>query len=183
VIDRPPWELETAMFDSVFDTTIDPVLQVLILVVVAIAVVTDIRRRRIYNVLTFPAMALGIVLNSFLNGGTGLVFSVMGLVLGVAIFLLPVAAGGRGAGDLKLLAAVGALGGPVFIFWCALFTSMIGGVFAIAVLLAKRRFTTVAGGMILNLYTQQSPRMDSNIRLPYAIPIALGAVAALVFRS
>ena len=171
------------MFDSVLGITIDPVLQVLILAVVAIAVVTDIRRRRIYNVLTFPAMTLGIVLNTFLNGGTGLLFAVSGLLLGAAIFFIPVAAGGRGAGDLKLLAAVGALGGPEFVFWCALFTSMIGGVFAIAVLLAKRRFIRVAGGMVLDLYTQQSPRMDSNIRMPYAIPIALGAVAALVFRS
>jgi prepilin peptidase CpaA len=171
------------MFDSAFETTIDPVLQVLILVVVAIAVVTDIRRRRIYNVLTFPAMAIGIVLNTVLHGGAGLLISITGLLFGAAIFFIPVAAGGRGAGDLKLLAAVGALGGPVFVFWCAIFTSMIGGVFAIAVLLYKRRFISVAGGMALDLYTQQTPRMTSNIRLPYAIPIALGTVAALIFRS
>jgi prepilin peptidase CpaA len=166
-----------------FDNPIGPTFQLLILVAIAIAVVTDIRRRRIYNVLTFPAMALGIALNTVLNGGTGLFLSVTGLLLGAAIFLLPVATGGRGAGDLKLLAAIGALGGPVFVFWCAIFTSMIGGVFAIAVLLYKRRFISVAGGMALDLYTQQTPRMTSNIRLPYAIPIALGAVAALIFRS
>jgi prepilin peptidase CpaA len=166
-----------------FDNPINLSLQVLILVVVAIAVVTDIRRRRIYNVLTFPAMAVGIVLNTVLNGGAGLLFAVTGLLLGAAIFFIPVAAGGRGAGDLKLLAAVGALGGPVFVFWCAIFTSMIGGVFAIAVLLYKRRFISVAGGMALDLYTQQPPRMTSNIRMPYALPIALGTVAALIFKS
>jgi len=166
-----------------FDNPINPSLQVLILVIVAIAVVTDIRRRRIYNVLTFPAMALGIVLNTVLHGGTGLVLSVSGLLLGAAIFFIPVTAGGRGAGDLKLLAAVGAFGGPVFVFWTALFTSMIGGVFAVAVLLYKRRFISVAGGMALDLYTQQTPRMTSNIRLPYAIPIALGAIVALIFKS
>jgi prepilin peptidase CpaA len=171
------------MFDSAFDTTIDPALQVLILVVVAIAVVTDVRRRRIYNVLTFPAMALGIVLNTVLNGGAGLLLSVAGLLLGAAIFFIPVAAGGRGAGDLKLLAAVGALGGPIFVIWCAIFTSMIGGVFALAVLLARRRLFSIISGWAIDLYTLQTPRMTSNIRLPYAIPIALGAVAALIFRS
>jgi prepilin peptidase CpaA len=171
------------MRESVFNTTLDPLLQVLILVVVAIAAVTDIRRRRIYNVLTFPAMAFGIVLNTSLNGESGLLLSVMGLLLGAAIFFIPVAAGGRGAGDLKLLAAVGALGGPAFVFWCAIFTSIIGGLFAIAMLLAKRRFVSVAGGWMLDLYTHQMPRATSNIRLPYAIPIALGAVAALVFGS
>lgn len=158
-------------------------LQVLILVLVAIAVVTDLRRRRIFNALTFPAMALGLVLNAWLGGVTGVVLSLAGLVVGVALFLIPVATGGRGAGDLKLLAAVGALGGPVFVLWCALFTSMIGGVFAVLVLLAKRRFVTVAGGMALDLYTRQAPRMDSNLRLPYAIPIALGTVVTMVLGS
>src|SRR5262249_40415373 len=118
-----------------------------------------------------------------LNGPTGFLLSVFGLLLGAAIFLLPVAAGGRGAGDLKLLAAVGALGGPVFVIWCAIFTGIVGGVFAIAVLLAKRRFVSVAGAMVLDLYTQQSPRMHSTIRLPYALPIALGAILALIFRA
>jgi prepilin peptidase CpaA len=171
------------MFSSVVHTTIDPILQVLILVVVAIAVVTDLRRRKIYNVLTFPAMALGLVINTYMDGGKGLLLSAAGLLLGAVLFFIPVAAGGRGAGDLKLLAAIGALGGPVFVFWCAIFTSIIGGVFAIVVLVAKRRFISVTGGMAVDLYTGQAPRMTSNIRLPYAIPIALGAVAALVFGS
>jgi prepilin peptidase CpaA len=171
------------MFSTLSNSAIDPVLQALILAVVAIAVVTDIRRRRIYNLLTFPAMALGIVLNTLFAGRSGFLTSMIGLLLGAVIFLLPVAAGGRGAGDLKLLAAIGSLGGPTFVLWCAIFTSMIGGVFAIIVLLIRRRFISVAGGMALDFYTMQSPRMDSNIRLPYAIPIALGAVAALVLRS
>jgi prepilin peptidase CpaA len=171
------------MFDAARDATSNPAIQISILVVVAIAVVTDLRQRKIFNVLTFPAMALGLVLNTVSDGPAGILLSLTGLLLGAVLFLIPVAAGGRGAGDLKLLAAVGALGGPVFILWCALFTSLIGGVFAIAVLLAKRRFISVAGGMALSLYTQQGPRMTSNIRLPYAVPIALGAVAALVYAS
>jgi prepilin peptidase CpaA len=171
------------MFDAARDATSNPAIQISILVVVAIAVVTDLRQRKIYNALTFPAMALGLVLNTVADGPTGILLSLTGLLLGAALFLIPVAAGGRGAGDLKLLAATGALGGPVFILWCALFTSLIGGVFAIAVLLAKRRFISVAGGMALSLYSQGAPRMISNIRLPYAVPIALGAVAALVYTS
>jgi len=87
---------------------------------------------------------------------------------------------GRGAGDLKLLAALGALGGPMFVFWCALYTGAFGAIFAVVVLLVRRRFTLVAGGMALDLVTGQVPTATSNIRLPYAIPIALGAVAALV---
>ena len=155
----------------------------LILTVVAIAVVTDLRCRRIYNLLTYPAMAVGLVLNTAQDGANGFLLSLTGLLLGAALFFIPVAAMGRGAGDLKLLAAVGALGGPVFVLWCALFTTMAGGVFALGTLLAKRRLVAVAGGMALDLYTGQAPQANSNIRLPYAIPIAAGAVAALVFLS
>lgn len=171
------------MFDAMSQHSIEAPLQALMLAVVAVAVVTDLLHRKIYNKLTFPAMALGLVLNTAFDGLAGLMLAFGGLVLGGLIFLLPVAAGGRGAGDLKLLAAVGALGGPVFVFWCALFTSMAGGLFAVAVLLAKKRFVAVAGGMALDLYTQQAPRMTSNIRLPYALPIAAGAVAALLLTA
>lgn len=171
------------MRELLTQTDIEMPLQVLILAVVAVAVVTDLRRRKIYNVLTFPAMALGLVVNTLLDGFTGMSLALAGFLLGAAIFLLPVAAGGRGAGDLKLLAALGALGGPAFVFWCALYTSMIGGVLAVAVLLLKRRFLAVAGGMAVDVYTLQAPRMTSNLRLPYAIPIALGAVAALVLNA
>ncbi len=128
-------------------------------------------------------MTVGLALNAWWGGFTGLLLAVAGLLLGAALFFIPVAAGGRGAGDLKLLAALGALGGPIFVFWCALFTSMIGGVLGVAVLLLKRRFLEVAGGMAVDVYTGQAPRMTSNIRLPYAVPIALGAVTALIFHA
>lgn len=164
------------------DTNIEAPLQVLILVVVVIAVVTDVRSRRIPNSLTFPAMAFGLALNAWWSGLHGLLLALGGLLLGAALFFVPVAAGGRGAGDLKLVAAVGALGGLSFVFWCVLFASMAGGIFAVALLLIKKRFFTVVNGWILDLYVQQLPRATSNIRLPYAIPIALGAVAALFLR-
>ncbi len=170
------------MFDFTSPDSLPLVVQALILIVVAIAVVTDVRRRRIYNALTFPTMAVGLVLNTALDGASGLLAALAGLVLGFVLFIIPVAVMGRGAGDLKLLAAVGALGGPVFVVWCALFTSVAGGVFALGVLLAKRQLLPVVGGMVLELYSGQLPGAYSNIRLPYAIPIAVGAVAALALR-
>jgi prepilin peptidase CpaA len=159
-----------------------PAIQVLILAAVAIAVFTDVRRRKIYNKLTFPTMAVGLALNTVIDGPRGLLMALAGLGLGFALFFIPVVAMGRGAGDLKLLAALGALGGPMFVFWCALFTSIAGGVFALGVLLAKRQLLPVVGGMAVELYTGQLPGAYSNIRLPYALPIAAGAVAALALR-
>ena len=160
-------------------STSESVIQALILATVAIAVVTDVQRRKIYNALTFPVMLLGLVANTVADGPGGLLRSASGLLLGAALFLIPVAFMHRGAGDLKLLAAVGALGGSGFVFWCALWTGVFGALFAVVVLLWKRRFTMVAGGMAFEAMSGQLPRATSNIRLPYAVPIALGAVAAL----
>jgi prepilin peptidase CpaA len=161
--------------------TIDPTQPgvLAIIAVLAVAVTTDIRRRKIYNALTLPAMALGLVLNTVTNGFSGLIFAITGLLLGAVLFSLPVAFLGRGAGDLKLLAAVGTLGGPVFVLWCALLTGVAGALFAIAVLLRKRRFGVVLAGMALDVAEGQVPVAASGLRLPYAIPIAAGAVAAL----
>lgn len=160
--------------------TAEYVAEFLILVSLSIAVVTDLRRRRIYNVLTLPMMVAGLILNAVNSGLDGLAWALGGLLLGAALFFIPVAMGGMGAGDLKLLAALGALGGPGFVFWCAIYASIIGGAYAVAALLAKRQFVPVVGNAVLALYTQQMPRATSNIRLPYAVPIALGAVAAAV---
>jgi prepilin peptidase CpaA len=158
------------------------VLTALILLTAALAVVTDLRRRRISNMLTYPAMAIGFAVNVSLSGRHGLLTASSGLVLGSALFIVPVALGGMGAGDLKLAAALGALGGPGFALWCVIFASIVGGVFAVLTLIAKRQFVTVAGGMALAWYTRQPIRADSGLRIPFALPIALGAVTALTVR-
>ena len=152
---------------------------VAILIVCGLAVVTDVRQRRILNVVTFPAMALGLLINTTTNESSGLAFAFSGLLLGVLLFLMPVAFMGRGAGDLKLLAALGALGGPTFVVWIALWSGVAGGIFALAVLLNKRRFGVVLAGFALDARTGLFPVARSNIRLPYAVPIAVGALVAL----
>jgi prepilin peptidase CpaA len=164
-------------------TRAETMMTLLILATAAISVVSDLRHRRVYNVVTMPAMAAGLALNALLDGPTGLLWALAGLLLAAALFLIPVALGGMGAGDLKLVAALGALGGPGYAFWCVAFTCIGGGVFAFVVLVARRRFFEVAGGMALAAYTRQPIQADSGIRLPYALPIAVGAVAALLLRS
>ena len=62
-------------------------------------------------------------------------FSLFGLVLGTALFIIPYLMGGMGAGDIKLMGAVGAITGPKGVLLTALFSSIIGGVYALIVLL------------------------------------------------
>ena len=169
------------MIDSLA-TSLDPIRAAIIAVVLAVAVVSDVRWRRIPNLLTGPAIAIGLLVNVVAAGFDGLVQSLAGFALGAAILLGPVAVRWWGAGDLKLLAAVGAIGGPVFIFWTGLFALAAGGVIGIAVLLARRQTVPVLSGMAVDLYTRQAPRATSGIHLPYAVPIAVGAALALLVR-
>jgi prepilin peptidase CpaA len=103
------------------------------------------------------------------------------MLLGAVLFALPVAFLGRGAGDLKLIAAIGAIGGPVFVLWSALLAGVAGAILAASVLVARRRLGVVLAGMALDVTGGHVPAANSNIRLPYAVPIAAGVIAALAF--
>jgi prepilin peptidase CpaA len=68
----------------------------------------DFRRLRIPNVITFPLLGTGWMYHAWWDGGSGLAASVLGTLVGVGILFLPYLLGGIGAGDVKLLAAMGA---------------------------------------------------------------------------
>jgi prepilin peptidase CpaA len=108
-----------------------------ILCVAIIACAIDLRSRRIPNWLTFGAAGAGLIFQVALHGPAGLLTGVAGWVVGVLIFFLPFALGGLGAGDVKLVGALGAWLGPLEIVWLALFTGVAGGVLAIVVSLAR----------------------------------------------
>ena len=104
----------------------------LTLVAVGIAMVTDLRSRRIPNLLTFPAMLVGILLRTTFQGWEGLGLSLCGLVGGPLLLLLLHTGRGLGMGDIKLAAAVGAILGPPLTLVAMLLTALAGGVLAIA---------------------------------------------------
>ena len=158
-------------------------IAVSVLVTVGIAMVMDVQTRRIPNTLTLSAVALGVMVNIANDGAQGLLQSLAGLALAVAMFALPVAMRVLGAGDLKLMAAIGAIGGPVFAFWNVLLTAVVGGLLALIVLIARRQLIPVVTGMLLDAYTRQMPQATSGIRLPYAVPIAIGTLTAMAVVS
>ncbi|MHC4777483.1 MAG: A24 family peptidase [Planctomycetota bacterium] len=104
---------------------------------------TDITRNKVYNWCTFPGIGIGLAL-AYLGGGFSepeynLVTSLFGLLAGGGIILFFSLFGGIGLGDVKLMAAVGALAGFPFILWCLLYSSLIGFVIAIGLLIWKGR--------------------------------------------
>ena len=146
----------------------------------AIAVTTDLRARRIPNVLTFSVLGLGFVLNAIAYRGDGLLLSAQGAILGLAIMLPFHVLRGLGAGDVKLMAAIGALKGPEFVIYTFAWAAIFGGALAMFGLLRSRRVGLAFAHL---MYFRFLPRPDGTFisagRLPYAPAMALGASLVL----
>src|SRR4051794_35832894 len=137
----------------------------------AIGVVTDLRVRRIPNTLTFPLAAAGLGIGTASGGLTGLVMAVAGCLAGGLLFLGPVAKLGWGMGDLKLAAALGAVGGPLFVLWLGLYAMAAGGLFGVVWLTWQGQLARVAGSMQSDLRSGHAPIARSGLSIPYAVPI------------
>ncbi len=167
------------------------------------AVYFDLTRRRIPNYLTIPAMVWGLLSYAVDSGWTGLWESLLGLLAGIGIFVIPFLLGGMGGGDVKLMGAIGALTGLRFLVAAAILSVIFGGAMAVAVLLARGRFPAlVAKGLrTIALLTARylsvslGRRLDElaekksgsgekegragPVYMPYAVSIALGTLVAL----
>ncbi len=115
------------------------VINLVLVAVLAVAVMTDLRSRRIPNLLTFPALGLGLLLNSAFLGLDGLKTSGEAALLALAILLPLYMFKGLGAGDVKLMAAIGALKGPEFFIYTFAWAAIFGGGMAMLGLLRSRR--------------------------------------------
>jgi prepilin peptidase CpaA len=157
--------------------------------VVAAACVCDVRTRRVPNVITFGAAALALFCHATLGGWHAALLSMAGCGLGLALFLPLFLLRGMGAGDVKLLAAVGAWLGPVGVVWTALYAAITGGALAIALALSHGYLRTAFTNLwsLAGYWRAVGPRPYDGLtlqsaagpRLPYALAIAAGAVVTL----
>ena len=164
----------------------------LLLFVLIIAVMTDIRGNRIPNWLTLPAMITGIILNMVSAGVSGFLFGLEGLLLGMALFIGFYIMGGMGAGDVKLMGAVGAMLGPRTVFISALYTALAGGIYALTVIALNPRARAAKNAlveMVRGLIYLQTPKYnrsqtcENSPKLCYAVAIAIGTIAGVVLKT
>ena len=101
--------------------------------VVVAAAVIDVRTRRIPNLLTFGTAGVALIYALWTNGLHGLALSAAGWATGIAVFLPMFLLRGMGAGDVKLLGAVGSWLGPGAVLYAALYSALAGGVLALIV--------------------------------------------------
>ncbi|MFD1735256.1 prepilin peptidase [Bacillus salitolerans] len=161
------------------------------LIILTICLFTDLRERKIYNIVIFPALVVAIGSNAWMDGLSGLWFSVTGFVVGFMILLIPYFMGGMGAGDVKLLALIGALKGVMFVLTTAIFMAIIGGVMGVLILLfrkgAIKRIKSILFSAACIKMGMKIPLMIDKDGLkttyPYGVAIVGGAIISLLNRE
>ena len=165
------------------------VAQVVSLGLAVVACGWDLRTRRIPQALTLGGALAGLVFHSMNGGWSAGLGSGVGWTVGIAIFFVPFALGGLGAGDVKLLGAIGAWLGPMNAVWVGLYAGAAGGVLAIFVALTKGYLFQAVGnvGMMFAYWRIHGVRPLPEItlehsrgpRLAYAVPILAGTMVTL----
>ena len=159
-------------------------------VVALAALVTDVRSRRIPNSLTGSALLLGFFGNvlldtvsdgasgAFAGGMSALAGAALGLAMLFPFYMISVSGLGRaiGAGDVKLLAALGAILGPHILVSVAVYGALAGAAQSIVILARQRRLALL---FHQTLVMQTAPTLGGG-KAPYAVAIAAGVFLAML---
>jgi prepilin peptidase CpaA len=161
-------------------------------VTLVVAAVIDGLQLKVPNWITFPMIASGWIYSAAFSpyaGWEGLWWSLVGTAVGLGLLLPLYAIGGMGAGDVKLLAGVGAwMWGTVTVYAFAV-SAVVGGVMAVAMVVYRRQWSKHRDqfwGILNEIATIKDPEKLAEIAaerkprmflLPYGIPIAIGSIA------
>ena len=157
--------------------------------ILIVAAVIDGWRLKVPNWLTLPLVFAGWTAGAWWGGFSGLGWSMAGTAAGLGLLLPAYAIGGMGAGDVKLMAGIGAWIGATATFYAFCVSTIVGGVIAVLMVLYRRRwrhhflqFLSIVDEILVirnpeTLSAIAAERKSSMLLLPYGIPIALGTIA------
>jgi len=166
-----------------------PGICVLVSAILIAAAVIDGWKLKVPNWLTYPMVFGGWAASVWMFGWDGLIASLIGTAVGLALLLPAYAIGGMGAGDVKLLAGVGAWVWGWVAFYAFCFSAVVGGLIAIAMVIYKKKvrhhagqFWAIATEILVvrdpnQLSAMAAERKSTMLLLPYGIPIAIGTIA------
>jgi prepilin peptidase CpaA len=165
-----------------------------VLAAVLIAAVTDIWKFKVYNAVTLPLLVSGLLYHGFRGE---LADSVLGVLFGFGALIFFYILGGMGAGDVKLMAAVGAWLGMPLTYHVFIASSLAAGVYALGLVIWTGRLgETVVNMQIMWLrlasvgrYLGSDDKIESEVRrsdrrgriIPFAAMVAVGMVATLIW--
>jgi prepilin peptidase CpaA len=160
------------------------ILYLAAVIICGISIVTDIKTRKILNVVTYPGVAFGFLAGPtlvMLHGGSfweGLTHSLWGFLLGFGFFFVFYLIGkgkNMGAGDVKLMSAIGAILGWQMTINAIILTALVGLV--VAVLLFFPLFSA-----LIKTGNASTLKGYGKMTMPYGVSIAIGTVLAVLFR-
>lgn len=167
-----------------------PYLDLLLLLLVAAAAINDLASRRIPNILLLSGFVSALVLHAIsLEPSKALLASLGGTIVGLLIFLPFYVVRGMAAGDVKMMATVGAFTGPAAAFHIAILAWCIGGVMALALIICRGRlrpalanFRSLARQFAFRLPAMHTEAQPSAGSMPYGVAIAAGTIYFLISR-
>ncbi|HSL62837.1 MAG TPA: A24 family peptidase [Desulfotignum sp.] len=172
----------TRPFDIFFG--IDGPALIFLGIVMAAAAYTDFTRQKIPNILTFSTFFAGLGYHGLVHGMTGVFFSLAGAGTGLGLLIIFYMLSVMGAGDVKLMAAAGAILGAKGIFITFLITAIYGGIYSLVMILTHRDifkgffrelFNTLLTFLLIKKYYPVTVSEDrKRPKLCYGIAIALG---------
>ncbi|MCH8829988.1 MAG: prepilin peptidase [Planctomycetes bacterium] len=167
----------------------------LVCLVLIVAAYIDGKQLRVPNWITFPLVISGLAFNVWIDGWSGLGSGLIGMMVGLACLLPLYSVGGMGAGDVKLLAGVGAWLGGWVTFYAFCVSAVVGGVMAVIMVLYKKDLKkhTINLMVILSEWKEiRDPRELSRLAgerkhtmflLPYGIPICIGSIGYFLYEG
>lgn len=169
--------------------TISIVFATIVAAYMATAAATDLHSRRIPNWLTVPMALAGVAFHVLAPTGIGLGASLLGLAVGFSLLLVPYVIGGGGAGDVKLLAALGAwLGWQLVLvaFVMSIFLSAVVAVGMLVLTFAGQLFSPAAGDNANSESTSSdaddaSDASHERYSLPFAVPAAISTTVLVTW--
>ena len=188
-----------------FMTTQWLITAVLLFALLLFSVRSDVKERKILNKVTVSFAVAGLVLNTIFNVPGGFLTGLAGLTVGLFVFFVPYLMHGMGAGDLKLMAAVGALTNWRFVLYVALMAALSGGIIVLVYKAIQGELGTLLkniGKMIVyrvlwlleglfpySRFVQERdrflvvPSKEKSNYIPYSVAIGLGALSVLALQA
>jgi prepilin peptidase CpaA len=167
------------------------IIHFVLITALIISLITDVKTRKILNIVTLPTILFGFFYYTAFQGLEGLFFSGKGFLLGLSLLLIPYLLGGMGAGDVKLMAAIGALMGASFVMYSFVYIALIGGVISIVLIMKRTGIKYSLKSFFYQVFYLRgnlgsilfSKDKSSSISFPYGIAIVLGTFCTLAWGS
>lgn len=167
----------------------------LVCVILIVAAYIDGKQLRVPNWITYPMVIAGLFYNAWIGGWGGLGSGLLGMMVGLACLLPLYSVGGMGAGDVKLMAGIGAWLGAKITFYAFCVSTIVGAVMAVLMVFYKRDVKKHYANLLLivnewldirnprelsAIAAQRKPRM---LLLPYGIPICIGSIGYFLYQG